>query len=128
MTSALRAVGATVTLTVCLAHSLRTTYGQSTQSPPKTWIDKDTGHRVYRVSEDQDAAIVEVKRLRTNAKSISPVRPGLKTRLSSRDAVVSAVEGPEALTETVGRLHMLVLDSVRVSPHLPSVEGDLWAL
>src|SRR5712672_2370630 len=44
---------------LALAASPLTTHAQSSaptkELPPKTWVDKDTGHRVWRISEELDS-------------------------------------------------------------------------
>src|ERR1035438_3119200 len=49
----LRALAATALLTLPLAAISQTTSGG--QMPPKSWVDKDTGHRVWRLSDEPNS-------------------------------------------------------------------------
>src|SRR5580700_8834247 len=49
MSSVIRSTASSLALLIALAPLLRA------EDPPKTWVDKDTGHRIWRMSDEPNS-------------------------------------------------------------------------
>src|SRR5271167_1940445 len=84
----------TAMLVVGASLTLQAQDGAPTQLPPKTWVDKDTGHRVWRISDEPNSGAYYF--------NVNAYTPDLK------QMVYNSPEGIRVLDLTTMKTSMLV--------------------